>query len=131
MFHSTLRLAAALMVATTALTACNRQPSPPHDPTYDATAARNAMVSALDAWKQGRARALTQAAPPIRFVDDDLAQGWLLVDYRLNEPDAILRPFQDVRVTLLLRDKRGETAERVAAYQVATSPALAVLRSDQ
>lgn len=85
---------------------------------------------ALDAWKRGQARDLAHRSPPIRFSDEDFAAGWRLGDYELVEPDAPVAPFRDVPVILALRDARGRTARRETAYQVTTSPGLAVLRSD-
>lgn len=97
---------------------------------FDAPRARLALTTALDAWKRGKARELSRATPPVRFSDDDLAAGWRLDDYELVEPDAEIAPNRDVAVILSLRDARGRTARRETTYQVATSPGLAVLRSD-
>jgi hypothetical protein len=99
-------------------------------PQYDSQAAQETLVRTLDAWKQGRAGALAQGNPPIRFEDDDCRHGLQLTDYRLEQPLDSLRPFDDVQVVLLLRDARGNPVEKTAAYQVVLTPALAVLRSD-
>ncbi len=53
-----------------------------------------------------------------------------LVRYALDNSDKPIRPFANVPVTLTLRDSKGKTAERVAMYQIALKPTLAVLRSD-
>jgi hypothetical protein len=53
-----------------------------------------------------------------------------LADYEIGEPDAPILPYKDVAVILSLRDSRGKTVRRETNYQVATDPALAVLRSD-
>jgi hypothetical protein len=97
---------------------------------HDPERAKLALVAALDAWKKGEARALSQRTPPIRFVDVDLAAGWRLAEYEIQEPDATIRPHTDVAVILSLRDRRGTTVRRETHYQVSTDPALAVLRSD-
>jgi hypothetical protein len=97
---------------------------------YDAERAKEALVTALDAWKRGDARSLARRDPPIRFVDDDLTAGWRLSDYELEEPDAPVSLHKNVPVILSLRDARGKTVRRETHYQVATEPGLAVLRSD-
>jgi len=99
------------------------------EPGYDTGKARTALVAALDAWKKGEARTLTRRNPPIRFVDEDFVAGLRLSDYEIEEPDAPAGPHQDVHVILSLRDARGKVVQRETQYQVATEPALAVLRS--
>lgn len=108
---------------------CGRRVAPPPD--HDSEKAHAAIVAALDAWKKGDAHSLPQRTPPIRFVDDDLLAGLRLADYELEEPDAPIRLHEDVPVILSLRDAQGKTVRREARYQVATSPGLAVLRSDR
>lgn len=93
-------------------------------------AAKKALATALDAWKQGRAAALAKGQPPVRFEDDDYRNGLKLLDYRLDHPDRPICPREDVRVTLVLRDRRGQTSEKAVLYQVVVEPAIAVLRSD-
>ncbi|MFO0959461.1 MAG: hypothetical protein U0800_18845 [Isosphaeraceae bacterium] len=95
---------------------------------FDGNAARDALVAALDAWKQGKAKQLDRRLPPIRFADDDMASGWALVGYELRDTPIV--PMKDVPVTLLLRDRRGQSLRREAHYQVATFPALVVHRTD-
>jgi hypothetical protein len=97
---------------------------------YNPEQARAALVTALDAWKKGEARALARRKPPIRFVDDDFVAGLRLSDYEIEEPDAPIGLHKDVSVILSLRDARGKVVRREANYQVATEPGLAVLRSD-
>ena len=88
------------------------------------------LVTALDAWREGKTRSLTTRNPPIRFADDDQVAGMELVDYELEDESAPIQPFQDVVVSLLLKDKRGETTQKDARYQVGVEPVLTVLRSD-
>jgi hypothetical protein len=97
---------------------------------HDPERARAALVAALDSWKRGDAKQLARRAPPIRFVDEDFQAGSVLADYGIVEPDAPILPYQDVHVILSLRDARGKAVRRETHYQVATDPALAVLRSD-
>ena len=125
-----LRLALALALALAAA-GCSGRGETPATPAYDSGEARNALIAALDAWKDGEARGLPRRKPPIRFEDDDLAAGLRLAEYELEEPDAPIGLHQDVPVILSMRDARGQVVRREARYQVATTPALAVLRSDR
>ena len=84
----------------------------------------------LDAWKHGEARSLARHNPPIRFEDEDFVAGLRLADYEIVEPDAPIQLHKNIPVILSLRDPRGRTIRRETNYQVATDPALAVLRSD-
>jgi len=109
---------------------CAGAPELPAELRYDSGEARNALATALDAWKKGEARALARRNPPIRFLDDDFAAGLRLSDYEIEEPDREIELHKDVEVILSLRDARGNVVRREARYQVATKPGLAVLRSD-
>jgi hypothetical protein len=112
------------------LASCSGSTKPAAEGHHDPERARLALVTALDAWKRGEARALARRTPPFRFVDEDFAAGWKLADYEIEEPDAPIRRFENVAVILSLRDKGGRTVRRETTYQVTTDPALAVLRSD-
>lgn len=92
--------------------------------------AKYVLVSALDAWKSGTQKSLSTRTPPIRFVDDDLSAGFSLVDYYFEDESATITPFQNVQISLFLKDSQGRTAERLATYQVGVEPTLTVLRSD-
>jgi hypothetical protein len=107
------------------------EPEPEFDAPYNPTKARAALVASLDAWRKGEALALARRDAPIRFVDDDFVSGFRLTDYKIDEPDVPAWLHQDVRVRLSLRDAQGEVVQREAQYQIATEPALAVLRSDR
>ena len=109
---------------------CRRGVDPAEVP-YKPDQARAALIASLDAWKQGEAGALPRRDPPIRFVDDDLVNGLKLAEYEIEEPDRPIRLHEDVNVILSLRDARGKPVRHEARYQVATEPALAVLRTDR
>jgi len=102
----------------------------PDDAEFDPDLARETLHSALDAWKDGKAKMLIRLSPPIRFVDDDLSAGYRLVDYEFDPSDQAIRPFQNISVALTLRQGNGPEVTRTAMYQVSLEPALAVLRSD-
>jgi hypothetical protein len=90
----------------------------------------NVLTSALSAWKDGAADTLAQRDPPIRFVDDDFAEGRQLIAYDLEDPEAVIEPFQNVFVTLSLKAADGKTLERTVGYQVSLEPSPSVLRSE-
>jgi hypothetical protein len=100
------------------------------DPTYDAAQARETLITALEAWQQGRVAQLARRKPPIRFLDDDARAGWQLLSYELADAQALIRPFQGVEVRLALRDRTGKEARRTALYQITLKPVAAVLRCD-
>jgi hypothetical protein len=110
---------------------CSGKPAADSEHPYDGDLARSTLITALDAWKKGEARKLARARTPIRFEDDDLAAGWRLSDYEIESPGVPTGPHADVEVVLSLRDARGKAIQREARYQVATEPALAVIRSDR
>ena len=76
---------------------------------YDSDEACEVLVTALEAWKLGEPGRLAQREPAIRFDDDDLIEGAALMDFSLENAEADLKPFADVPVELVLRNKRGET----------------------
>jgi hypothetical protein len=98
--------------------------------TYDSKRAEETLVLALDAWKQGRVGSLAKRVPPLRFEDEDCRSGLRLTEYRLEPREQPLRPFDDVRVVLVLRDRRQNRLEKTVAYQVSLEPKPAVLRND-
>ncbi len=115
------------MIATTAILAgCGRGDLP--DANYDG--AREALVAALDAWKEGKVRELPRRTPPIRFADEDQYDGCTLQSYEFANPEAEIRPYQNIAVHLVLRNVRGVVVRKDGFYQVALEPAVAVLRSE-
>jgi hypothetical protein len=88
--------------------------------------ARANLASALDAWKAGAVTALSTKTPPVRFADDDLADGLKLVDYAIAEPASD----SEFVVALNLVDQSGRSVQRSATYQVTTGEKAAVLRAD-
>lgn len=96
----------------------------------DSDSAAEVLTAALDAWKAGNVKSLTQREPPIRFADDDCAAGMQLVEYELEDEAPAIHPFQNVRIALQLKNKQGKLTNVIASYQVATEPALTVLRSN-
>jgi hypothetical protein len=104
--------------------------SGPPGPPYDSQQAEETLVLALDAWKQGHVGELARRRPPVRFEDEDYRNGLQLTGYRMDKGEGPLRPFADARVTLFLRDRRGNAVEKAVVYQVALGTHPAVLRND-
>ncbi len=110
-----------------AVTGCHDTPPAVH---YDGQQALAILTTALDAWKQGNAKHLSQQTPPIRLVDDDFRNGLQLISYRLCEPDALIQAHRDVEVELTLKNRQAEIVQRLVTYQVSLPPHAALLRSD-
>jgi hypothetical protein len=102
----------------------------PQLPPYDSKKAEEILVLALDAWKQGRIVTLLKRNPPVRFEDEDQRNGLRLVEYRLEPRDTPVFQFNDIKVILSLRDRRGNKIEKNVVYQITLEPAPAVLRND-
>jgi hypothetical protein len=98
----------------------------------DPPRAREALKTALDAWKSGQSpRSLESSSTPMTIQDFDWAGGAKLVDYQIIDDgrayDANLR----VRVKLVLdgpAKKSGKSAEKAVWYLVGTSPSVTVFR---
>jgi hypothetical protein len=96
---------------------------------YDPQLAREALVTALDAWRVGTPADLAKRTPPIHFVDDDWRRGLKLESYELADTIRA-QPFKDLPVVLRLRDAKGRVVPRAATYQVSLKPRVAVIRTD-
>lgn len=100
------------------------------DASYDSALAKQTLIEALDAWKQGKAATLAKRKPPIRFTDDDLRTGGKLVEYQFSRPDEPIRKQTSVSVRIKVVRGKGPPHEHEAQYQVSLSPQLAVMRAD-
>lgn len=113
----------ALLLALAA--ACGCSPGAAH--AVDPEAARAALKTTLDAWKEGKTPdSLQSGSPAIVAQDMEWASGAKLLDYSVvaDKPaDANL----DARVKLTI-SARGRKIEREAKYLVTTSPAVTVFR---
>jgi hypothetical protein len=98
----------------------------------DSPRAREALKTALDAWKSGQSvDSLASSSTPMTVQDFDWAGGAMLVDYQIIDDgqayDANLR----VRVKLVLdapTKNAGKPAEKTVWYLVGTSPSVTVFR---
>lgn len=100
------------------------------DSDYDAEVALETLVTALRAWKAGNLASLSSLSTPIRFADDEALAGSRLKEFEVEDPVAVIKPFQDIKVELVLLDPQRRTIRKMVTYQVALKPALTVLRSD-
>lgn len=115
------------LLASLLLAGCSRMPTVTPE---DSNHAREVLTETLEAWKRGQPATLAKRQPAIRFVDDDWSAGCQLVDFRVEQADAVIRPFAGVKVHMTLRNRAGKTFERQAEYQISLTPSLSVLRSD-
>ncbi|MBX3437365.1 MAG: hypothetical protein KF861_07750 [Planctomycetaceae bacterium] len=119
-----------LVLAVLWLVAAGCAPRQPSGGEYDSDSAKETLSAALDAWKQLAVSTLASREPPIRFSDEDHAAGCRLVQYELTQPDRPIAAFENVPVTLVLQDTRGERIEKQVAYQITLEPHRAVLRTE-
>jgi hypothetical protein len=115
------------LAAAPALAGCGTGPQ--RAAAVDESAARSALESTLNHWKQGdRPEAMKAANPSITVQDLDWERGCKLVAYSITEPgqpgDANLR----VGVALTLTEPDGKPAEKVVRYIVGTDPSITVFR---
>jgi hypothetical protein len=98
----------------------------------DPPRAREALKTALDAWKGGQdPRSLKSSSTPMTVQDLDWAGGARLVDYRILDDGKALDANLSVRVKLVLdgaNKKTGKPAEKTVWYLVGTSPSVTVFR---
>jgi hypothetical protein len=89
--------------------------------------AREALTTALEAWKKGEPLdGLARRQPPIHF-NDSKARETQLLDYKLEDGHTFYG--QTVRIPVVLSLKRGDgsTKEKKAAYLVDTVPAVVIV----
>jgi hypothetical protein len=97
----------------------------------DAGQAREALRSALSAWKKGeKTDALANLSPAIHVSDVDWHDGYRLEKFEVYPKDQqkglSLRCF----ATLDLKHPRGETVQKVVAYMIDTQSVIAIVRED-
>ncbi|RPI90976.1 MAG: hypothetical protein EHM42_00535 [Planctomycetaceae bacterium] len=117
---------AALLCSLVLMSGCRR--TPPVSPDA-ADGARECLTTVLDAWKQRATDSLSQRTLPIRFVDEDLAEGWPLVDYEIGTARDRRDGVVILEVQLTVREPAGESVRRKVEYQVAPTAPFSVLRS--
>ncbi|HWE40215.1 MAG TPA: hypothetical protein VG406_26925 [Isosphaeraceae bacterium] len=113
------------------LAGCRGSVTPP-GPT-DEAAARERLIEALDAWREGRKPAdlAASASPPIYVADEDWAAGAGLVRFRAEAgPGTAHGPGVRFPVALELRDPAGRNRTKNVVYEVAIDRTVSVARLD-
>lgn len=119
-------VATAISIAAISSGGCGSGPPPP----ADREAARDALRSALDAWRQGQpSDALSRAQPPIYVSDWRWRSGAKLLRYEIDEHDRAIGADRRWPVRLWIDNGRGKTVREPAAYNVGTHPAVTVARA--
>jgi hypothetical protein len=121
-------LTAGLAAALTLIALSGCQPVPTSS---DPDRAREILRYALNAWKNGEhPNSLKQARPPVTAADRQWEQGMKLLDYEITR-DGQLSGF-DVQfsVRLSLQDVAGKPFTERAIYNVSTTPAQVVVRTE-
>jgi hypothetical protein len=109
---------------------CGGKNYSPPAPT-DAAQGREALKTALDAWKSGATPdSLRSASPAMHVADEDWQGGYRLETYQIGERGKATGTSYQCPVTLTLRDPQGGSVTRQATYAVATDPAVSVVRMD-
>jgi hypothetical protein len=89
---------------------------------------RQALNTALTAWKAGDSpERLKATADPMEF-SDDLRRQFELVDYSIGAIDAKEPPYLRYSVKMTFRDKRGQTSEREVVYSVELTKPIRIVR---
>jgi hypothetical protein len=90
--------------------------------------ARAALVTALDAWKNGEtAEALAGRQPPVYFNEPNCRPGVHLLRYTLSDGHEFYGQSVRITVVLSLKQSDGNTRERKASYLIDTSPAVVIV----
>jgi hypothetical protein len=113
------------------LVGCRGSVTPPA-PT-DEAAARERLIEALDAWREGRkpAELAESASPPIYVADEDWAAGAGLVRFKADAgPARAHGPGVRFPVALELRDPTGRNLSKNVVYEVAIDRTVSVARLD-
>jgi hypothetical protein len=96
----------------------------------DADRAREALKTALDAWKKGHTPAtLKTSTPAITAQDLDWLGGAKLVDYEVTGDGKSVEASLYVPVTLTLKMATAKEVKKKVTYVVGTSPYLSVFRA--
>jgi hypothetical protein len=128
-------VACLIVLATLLLPGCSNYSSAQP---VDVPQARDALKTALDAWKKGEAtQSLASSSMPMTVQDFEWDGGAKLIDYQLMDDgkaeDANLRIAVKLTMTGGLatgksQNTSGKTMEKKASYVVGTSPRLTVFR---
>jgi len=97
----------------------------------DTSRARDALVNALDHWKQGDTpRSLATSSTPMTVQDFDWQGGARLLEYQVLGEGEAKDANLSIKVKLTLDGLQGKTkkSEKTVSYLVTTSPSVTVFR---
>lgn len=105
--------------------------SPGIQPGGDAAAARDALTTALEAWKEGKDPNSLQSEDPAFWVtDEDWKLGKKLTDYRIAEEVEQSGGHWRVCAELTMSDSGQASSPEKICYAVTISEAISIIRSD-
>ena len=97
----------------------------------DPALSRETLQQALEAWKKGDTLdGYKQAVPKVTVVDRQWQEGVKLLGYEIDgdgQPDGYDMQF---KVKLSVQESDGKQTKTKGTYNVSTSPALVIVRSD-
>lgn len=100
-----------------------------HAENVDPGEAGQALRTALEAWKEGKANAELQGLrPPIIMNESDWTSGHRLLDYQMHDSGAMDGRQVRWTVQIKLRDETGKVKERKATYVIDTIPRIVIVR---
>jgi hypothetical protein len=95
----------------------------------DGSRAREALITALDHWKQGDSpSSLSSSGTPMTVQDFEWERGARLKEYQLVEDGQARGDNLSIKVKLTLSGDRGKPMEKTVYYLVGTSPSVTVFR---
>jgi hypothetical protein len=105
---------------------CGQRPPPEADPDK----AREALNTALDAWKKGeKPEALQGRSPAIYFNEPQWYEGRKLLDYKVEDGPGQTKG-RSIRYSVVLSLEGGTKAQRKVVYQIDTSPRIVIVPAD-
>jgi hypothetical protein len=121
------------VILAAALALCGCGDPKPLSMAATAESSRATLVTGLDAWKAGKsAEQMADFSPPLTFMDDDLAAGAKLIDYKVEGDGQVRGTGYTYIVTLKLQEKDGAKArDKKFGYRVVTEPKHVIAREDR
>lgn len=119
-------LAGALMLSLGFGSGCGQSAQP-----ADASQARQALRTVLDAWKAGGLPGdLGSRTPSIYVKDLDWNDGYRLVSYKPSDEGKLAGYDMNYAVILELKSPKGKSVKKAAVYTITTRPECLVMRQE-
>ena len=94
----------------------------------DPDAGEKALLTALEAWKNGKSQQdIEKGSPSIIMNEDDWRNGKRLLEFKVVESSMDGRQVKR-KVQIKLQDKDGTTVDRNATYIIDTTPRIVIVR---